>query len=79
MEEPGSGNADLRGKEKPPFMGGEARYSEEEGSGADRTQREDEVETGGGTDISAAREANRGTPATLLEKRGTPRCLQLTN
>ncbi|KAJ1199454.1 hypothetical protein NDU88_003288 [Pleurodeles waltl] len=77
--EPGSGNVDLRGREKPAFTGGEAHYSEAEGNGADRTQQEDEAEKGEGTDISAARKANRGTPATLLEKRGTPRCVQLTN
>ncbi|KAJ1208980.1 hypothetical protein NDU88_004359 [Pleurodeles waltl] len=70
-EEPGSGNMNLRGRENPAFMGGEARYNEAEGSGSDRTQRED-AEKGEGTDISAAREANRGTPATLLEKSGTP-------
>ncbi|KAJ1195753.1 hypothetical protein NDU88_005021 [Pleurodeles waltl] len=69
------------GGEKPASWIREAPNREAKENGADeeqsrpRTKQEDEEEAGGGTNLTETREAKGGTPATLLEKRSTLRCI----
>ncbi|KAJ1127998.1 hypothetical protein NDU88_006391 [Pleurodeles waltl] len=82
---PGRGTAEPREGEKPASQTREVHDREGEESGVDgerthpRTRQEDEEEAGGSMNLAAAREAERGTPATLLEKRGAIRCVSLPN